>query len=162
LVAAWAEVLNDLEADPLRCRDRLDWVAKHALLREFQEAQNLRADDPWFQSLDLEYHRLDPAEGLYFGIEETGAMRGVPPPAEVERAMRNPPDNTRAAVRGRCIAKFGSAVIAAQWDHVTLATSKGPLRIDLTDLFAPARLRAVMEAVEIAATPDDLHFPPSS
>jgi proteasome accessory factor PafA2 len=162
LVTAWAEVLVDLEVEPARCRDRLDWVAKHELLLEFQNAQGLRPDDPWLQSLDLEYHRLDPAEGLYFGLEEAGAIRGVPPREAVERAMRHPPDNTRAAVRGRCIAKFGSAVIAAQWDHVTLATSRGPLRIDLTDLFAPARLREVIDAIEAAATPDDLHFPTSS
>jgi len=29
IVADWDNVLLDLEADPMRCRDRLDWVAKH-------------------------------------------------------------------------------------------------------------------------------------
>src|SRR5690606_33547515 len=127
------------EADPWRCKDRLDWMAKHALIRQFQAAQGISDTDPWLQSLDLEYHRLDPSEGLYFGLEESGMMRGVPSAEAVERAIHDPPDNTRAAVRGRCIAKFGSAVISAQWDHVTLATRNGPLRIDLTDLFGPAR-----------------------
>ena len=30
----------------MRCRNRLDWVAKLALVREFQAAQNLAPDDP--------------------------------------------------------------------------------------------------------------------
>jgi proteasome accessory factor PafA2 len=158
LVAAWESALDDLERDPLLCRDRLDWAAKLALLRQFQEEQNIAEDDPWLQSLDLEYHRLDAAEGLYYGLEESGAMQGVPPAEEVERAIHEPPDNTRAAIRGRCIAKFGSSVISAQWDHVTLATRQGPLRIDLTDLFSQPALRALLEAVEAARSPDDLRF----
>lgn len=162
LVSAWTGVLDDLEADPVRCRDRLDWVAKHCLLTEFQTAQGIDIQDPWLQSLDLEYHRLDPEQGLYYGLEATQAMRGVPPDEAVETAIHWPPDNTRAAVRGRCIAKFGTAVISAQWDHVTLATRGGPLRIDLTDLFTAAQLRIVLEAVEAARTPDDLRFPTSS
>src|SRR5665213_1898735 len=75
---AWGRTLNDLEADPMRCRDRLDWVAKLAMVREFQESQNLDDDDPWLRSLDLEYHRLDREAGLYYGLEQQGAMIGVP------------------------------------------------------------------------------------
>lgn len=161
LVTAWAGVLDDLESDPARCRDRLDWVAKHALIREFQAAQQIRDDDPWLLSLDLEYHRLDTAEGLYFALEDSGAMRRVPPPADVERAIHSPPDNTRAAVRGLCIARFAPFVLSAQWDHVTLQTRRGPLRIDLTDLFTPERLESLLAALHAAATPDDLRFAPS-
>src|SRR5689334_21426006 len=46
LVSEWETVLDDLEVDHVRCRDRLDWVAKLALVREFQAAQNLAEDDP--------------------------------------------------------------------------------------------------------------------
>ncbi len=162
LLAAWTTVLDDLATEPMKCRDRLDWAAKYALLREFQSAQGLADDDPWLQSLDLEYHRLDPAEGLYFGLEAAGGIRGVPESISVDAAIHQPPDNTRALVRGRCIAKFGAAVIAAQWDHVTLATRNGPVRIDLTDLFTLFQVQAVVSALEAARTPDDLRFPASS
>lgn len=161
VAGAWRDVLDDLATDPLRCRDRLDWVAKLGLLREFQAAENLADDDPWLRSLDLEYHRLDPQEGLYFGLEQAGAFRGVPDPVDVERAIHEPPSDTRAAIRGFCVTKFGAAVTAAQWDHVTLATRDGPLRIDLTDLFEPGRVRALRAALEAAASPDDLRNPPT-
>src|SRR5439155_13053128 len=63
LVSDWESVLNDLETDFMRCRNRLDWVAKLGLVQDFQKTQNLPDDDPWLQSLDLEYHRLDMSEG---------------------------------------------------------------------------------------------------
>ncbi len=161
LVRAWREILDALAGDPTQCRDRLDWVAKLALLREFQAAENIANDDPWLRSLDLEYHRLDPVEGLYFGLEQAGAMRGVPDPAAVERAVHEPPSDTRAAIRGGCVAKFRPSVISAQWDHVTLATSTGPHRIDLTRLFDAATIEQARRRLASAQTPDDLRFPAS-
>src|SRR4029079_6715421 len=78
LLADWESVLNDLESEIMACRNRLDWVAKLGLVRDFQAGQNLADDDPWLRSLDLEYHRLDLTEGLYYGLEQAGAMLGVP------------------------------------------------------------------------------------
>ncbi|MFA6545955.1 MAG: proteasome accessory factor PafA2 family protein [Limisphaerales bacterium] len=156
LVADWEAVLNDLEADPLLCRDRLDWVAKLALIREFQTAQSIEDDDPWLQSLDLEYHRLDFGEGLYFGLEQSGAMRGVPPEADVQHAMFEPPETTRALVRGRLIQKFSAAVLSAQWDHVTLACGDGELKVSLLEMFAPERIAFAAQAIAASNTPEEL------
>ncbi len=157
LLADWEAVLNDLETDYRRCRDRLDWVAKLLLVREFQTAQNLRDDDPWLQSLDLEYHRLDMAEGLYYGLEQSGMIRGVPDETAVREAVTNPPF-TRAYVRGKCIQKFASAVISAQWDHITLQGSHGPIKISLLDLFAPGEIAHYAKAIDTARSPDDLRM----
>jgi len=41
LLREWEQVLDDLHVDPLRCRDRLDWVAKKFLLSTFQESESL-------------------------------------------------------------------------------------------------------------------------
>ena len=157
LLADWEAVLNDLETDYRRCRDRLDWVAKLLLVREFQTAQNLRDDDPWLQSLDLEYHRLDMAEGLYYGLEQSGMIRGVPDETVVREAVTNPPF-TRAYVRGKCIQKFAAAVISAQWDHITLQGSHGPIKISLLDLFAPGEVAHYAKAIDTARSPDDLRM----
>ncbi|MGZ8938088.1 MAG: proteasome accessory factor PafA2 family protein, partial [Limisphaerales bacterium] len=158
LVNDWEEVLNDLSRDVMLCRNRLDWVAKLGMIREFQEAQGIGNDDPWLHSLDLEYSRLDFAEGLYYGLEQSGAvLPGVS--AEVaERAMRQPPASTRAYIRGRCIQKFSSAVLAAQWDHITLEGVDGqsPIKISLLDLFAPQEIMHYARAVDAAQTPEDL------
>lgn len=157
LVADWEGVLDDLEADYLRCRDRLDWVAKLALIRDFQAAQNLPDDHPWLPSFDLEYHRLDLSAGLYYGLEQSGAIRGVPEEAVVREAVKHPPF-TRAYVRGRCIQKFADSVISAQWDHITLQGTDGPIKISLLDLFAPGEIAHYAKVIDAARTPDDLRM----
>ncbi|HZM03173.1 MAG TPA: proteasome accessory factor PafA2 family protein [Candidatus Saccharimonadales bacterium] len=156
IVADWDNVLLDLEADPMRCRDRLDWVAKLVLIREFCESQNLSPNDPWLQSLDLEYHRLDRATGLYYALEQAGSILGAPTEAEVRRAIGEPPHTTRAYIRGRCIQKFAASVISAQWDHITLQGTHGPLKISLLDIFTPAEVAGYAKVVDAAHTPDDL------
>ena len=154
--ADWKQVLADLETDPMLCRNRLDWVAKLALIRQFQAAQNIADDDPWLRSLDLEYHRLDLASGLYYALEQSGAMAWVPDEMAVRRATAQPPRSTRAAIRGRCIQKFPGQILAAQWDHITLQGSRRPLKISLLNLFAPEKLAAARDAVEAARQPDNL------
>jgi proteasome accessory factor A len=156
LVAEWERALDDLEADFVRCRDRLDWVAKWCLVREFQAAQQLADDSPWLQSLDLEYHRLDPHEGLYWALEQSGAVRGVPEEWRVRRAVTEPPASTRAYVRGKLIQRFADHVIAAQWDHLTLQGTAGPIKISLLDLFAPPEILRYGKLIQAAAGPDDL------
>jgi proteasome accessory factor A len=158
VVADWELTLADLEKDVMLCRNRLDWVAKLALVREFQAAQNLEPGDPWLQSLDLEYHRLDLAEGLYYGLEQSGAMLGVPDEAVVRRAVREPPHTTRAYVRGKCVQKFPAAVESAQWDHITLQSGGELIKISLMDLFAPDEILRQGRAVEAAQSPEDLRI----
>jgi len=156
LVVDWETTLNDLETDVMRCRNRLDWVAKLALVREFQAAQNIQPDDPWLQSLDLEYHRLDLAEGLYYALEQSGAILGVPEESAIRRAVREPPATTRALVRGRCVQKFAAAVESAQWDHITLQAGGEHIKISLMDLFAPEEILRYGRVIEGARSPEDL------
>ncbi|HKS35889.1 MAG TPA: proteasome accessory factor PafA2 family protein [Verrucomicrobiae bacterium] len=156
-VAEWESVLDDLETDVMRCRNRLDWVAKLGLVREFQRAQKVSDDDPWVQSLDLEYHRLDPTEGLYYGLEQSGAILGVPDEMRVRRAVTQP-TTTRAMVRGKCIQKFAASVISAQWDHITLQGANGPIKISLLDLFAPEDVLRYSRTIDAARSPEDLRI----
>jgi Pup amidohydrolase len=156
VLADWESVLNDLGTDYMACRNRLDWVAKLSLMRDFQSTHNISDDDPWLQSLDLEYHRLDLAEGLYYGLEQGGAMLRVPDECEVRRAVSEPPASTRALVRGKCIQKFPEQVISAQWDHITLQGANGAIRISLLDLFAPEDIARYAQLIDRARCPDDL------
>ncbi|MHB8522290.1 MAG: proteasome accessory factor PafA2 family protein [Limisphaerales bacterium] len=158
LAADWETVLTDLETDFRRCRNRLDWVAKFCLLREFQSAQGLADNDPWLQSLDLAYHQLDPVEGLYYGLEQSGVMVGVPSEEAARQAMSEPPRTTRASVRGKCVQRFASDVISAQWDHITLRGSRGPVRISLLDLFASEDILRYGKCLDAARSPDDLRM----
>jgi Pup amidohydrolase len=156
VVKDWAEALEDLASDPMRCRDRLDWVAKLCMIADFRAAQDIAEDSPWLRSLDLEYHRLDFAEGLYYGLEQSGAMRMAAPEEAANEAMHHPPLTTRASIRGKCVQKFGSAVTSAQWDHIVVESSKGAIKISLLDLFGAEKIARFNAVLDAAKTAEDL------
>jgi len=156
LVNAWERVLNDLETDPLVAADRLDWPAKFKLIEQFRKAEKLGEDDPWLRSLDLSYHLLDSQQGLFYGLMDQGAFTLPYPLVEINAHCLCPPSTTRAAVRGRCIEKFGSAVQATQWDHIVLNGTHGKIKLDLSNLFDPQEIKRGLEIINAAKTVDDL------
>ena len=156
LLDAWEAVLADLEKDPLSTSDRLDWSAKFKLIDQFRQAEQLAEDDPWLTSLDLSYHLLEPQQGLFYGLMDQGAFVLPCPLADIKAHSLCPPSSTRAAVRGRCVEKFGSAIQAAQWDHILLRGSQGTIKLDLCNLFDPLQIKQGLEVINSARTVDDL------
>ena len=49
---------------------------------------------------------------------KAGRIQRLLDDAEVERAMTEPPEQTRAFFRGRCLEKYAAHVAAASWDSV--------------------------------------------
>jgi proteasome accessory factor A len=47
---------------------------------------------------------------------------------DVDRAMLEPPDDTRAYFRGRCLSKFPGEVAAASWDSVIFDVGRESLQ----------------------------------
>lgn len=157
LIDAWAAVLDDLERDPLATADRLDWSAKYRLIEQFRASEKLAPDDPWLRSLDLSYHLLDRASGLYYGLLESGAIRLPYARDEILSHDLRPPLTTRAALRGGCVEKFGDRVERVQWDSVELrGTNSQRVVLDLSDVFAPAMVARGREVLAAAQTPEDL------
>lgn len=153
---AWEQVLEDLERDPLSTADRLDWSAKFKLIDQFRRAENLPEDHDWLRSLDLSYHLLDDKQGLFYGLMEQRAFALPYPLAEICVHSLCPPSSTRAAVRGRCVEKFGAVVEAMQWDHILLRGHYGTIKLDLTGLFDPRKIKKSLEIINAAKSVDDL------
>jgi proteasome accessory factor A len=119
----WEEVLDQLEADPMQLADRLDWVAKKQLLQEYIESEGADWGDDILHSLDLEYHNVNPRTGLYYGLEEAGAMQRVCTDERLREAVSTPPQDTRARGRAAVIRelierKWGRYLI--DWDWVRI------------------------------------------
>lgn len=153
LLRAWESILDDLEADPARCADRLDWAAKRQLLQTFIESEKLSWDDEIVRSLDLEYHSLDPERSLFYELQNQGAMRRLTSDAEIEGALREPPRQIRAFIRGLCVKKFSSAIRALSWGHITLSQDGQDFVLDLTSLVDG---RAEAFSLEEVSTPREL------
>jgi Pup amidohydrolase len=150
LLREWENVLNDLERDVNLCRDRVDWVAKKFLLTALQEEEKLVWSDPWLQSIDLEYHNINPDEGLSYELLRQGSMRQIVSEDEIKHAIFTPPNDTRAFFRGRSVAKFNDQIISIQWDEIVFANGARPHRVSLSQPFDDKRIDALNATVRDA------------
>jgi proteasome accessory factor A len=130
----WDLVLTDLETDPLRLADRLDWVAKMQLLGAFREERSLTWNDAHMQSLDLAYHDIDPEQGLYYGLEQAGQMRRIVTDGRIQAAITCPPTDTRAFLRGLFVERFGPSVRSIGWNGVAFSHGGEEFLFDMNPL----------------------------
>ncbi len=156
LLREWENVLHDLERDVALTRDRVDWVAKRFFLSALQEEEQLSWSDPWLQSIDLEYHNIDPEEGLAHALQRQGSLRGIVTEEEIKAAISNPPETTRAFFRGRAVAKFSDAIERIQWDEVVFRASDRQHRVALPEVAGDARLIRLNRAVGECDDVEDL------
>ncbi|MGE3620843.1 MAG: depupylase/deamidase Dop [Acidimicrobiia bacterium] len=124
LLDRWEAVLTGLETDPMSLADQLDWVAKRRLLEGYRERHGLDWDDARLAALALQYHDLRPDRSL---ARRAGLQR-LTGDEEVERAVHEPPEDTRAYFRGRCLARWPESIVAANWDSMVFDVGGDPLR----------------------------------
>ena len=114
----WGSTLDRLAVDPMQCADELDWVAKLALLEQYRSRDGLEWSNAKLQLIDLQYSDIRPEKGLYHRLVSLGRMKRLLEDSAVEDAMHDPPPDTRAYFRGRCLEKYADDVAAASWDSV--------------------------------------------
>src|SRR3712207_4271355 len=123
----WESVLYRLGRDPMLCAGELDWVAKLRLLEGYRERESLAWAASKLQLVDLQYADVRPEKGLYHRLVARGAMKTLFDEASTRSAMVNPPEDTRAYFRGRCLAQYASEVVAASWDSVIVDVGRESL-----------------------------------
>ena len=114
----WESVLTRLERDPMECAEELDWVAKLKLLQQYRDRDGLDWNDAKLHLIDLQYCDIRPEKGLYQRLAKAGRIARLLDDGAVEEAMHEPPSDTRAYFRGRCLEKYADVVAAASWDSV--------------------------------------------
>ena len=150
----WETVLRGLENDPRTLSAQLDWVAKLRLLEGYRERDGLAWSDAKLRAIDLQYHDVRRDRGLYHRLAHAGKVERITTDEEVRRAIMEPPDDTRAFFRGRCIAKYPDAIAAASWDSLILDTGRDALqRIPMREPLRGTRahVEELLDACEDAA-----------
>ena len=128
VLARWESTLDRLAADPLSLSRELDWVAKLEILEGYREREGLGWDAAKLHLVDLQYADLRPDKGLYNRLVARGRMSRLLTDEQVDRAVVEPPEDTRAFFRGSCLARYPSEVAAASWDSVIFDVGREALQ----------------------------------
>ncbi|WP_137652443.1 proteasome accessory factor PafA2 family protein [Bifidobacterium moukalabense] len=121
VIRQWRTVLETFgsgDADVLA--DRVDWICKRRLFDALQ-ARTGRLSTSRLEQLDMDYH--DVANGtVYASLCRRGGMRTMLGPDAADHALRTPPSDTRAVLRGRFVreAKARGARYSCDWTRLTL------------------------------------------
>ncbi len=118
----WEHLLTGLEKDPMTLDREVDWVIKHRLLERYADRRGLPMSDPRMSMMDLSYHDVDRSRGLYYLLEGRGMVDRVVTDEKVALAVRQPPQTTRARLRGAFIkaARARKRDFTVDWVHLKL------------------------------------------
>ena len=118
-----ATALDALRAgEPERLVRKVDWVTKRVMIERYMAKHDLPLGSPRIALLDLAYHDVNRDRGLFYLLDRSGAVDRVVTDEEIEIAMRQPPQTTRAKLRGDFIrqAKAKRRDYTVDWVHLKL------------------------------------------
>nr|WP_314326426.1 depupylase/deamidase Dop [Paenarthrobacter ilicis] len=118
VLARWESTLNTLGTDVQAAASSVEWVAKKSLLDGYRNRDGLAWDDARLGLIDLQWADIRPEKGLYYKLLSRERMQRIVDDAQIARAVGEPPTDTRAFFRGRCVTRFGKDVVGASWDSV--------------------------------------------
>jgi proteasome accessory factor A len=118
----WQHCLEGLEKDPWSLDRECDWVIKHKLIEGFREREGIPLTHPKVALVDLQYHDVSRERGLFYRMQARGMVERTCTDAEIERAVDEPPQTTRARLRGEFIrrAKERRRDFTVDWVHLKL------------------------------------------
>ncbi|HUQ39356.1 MAG TPA: Pup--protein ligase [Acidimicrobiales bacterium] len=118
----WEHCLEGIERDPLSLDRECDWVIKHKLIEAYRERHKVPLTHPNVALMDLQYHDIHRSRGLFYRMQERGMVERTCSDDEITLAMTEPPQTTRARLRGEFIrkAKERRRDFTVDWVHLKL------------------------------------------
>ncbi len=118
----WEHCVSTIENDPLKLATEVDWVIKHNLIESFRSRHALDLDDARVAMVDLQYHDIRRDRGIFYRLQTRGFVDRICAEADVEAAISEPPQTTRAKLRGDFIkqAKLRKRDYTVDWVHLKL------------------------------------------
>ncbi|WEV53726.1 proteasome accessory factor PafA2 family protein [Bifidobacterium sp. ESL0704] len=132
----WRAALDALAAkDFSAVSDRVDWVAKYLLLNKMKK-RNPALSMTQARQIDMNYHDIVNGS-IYPSLVAHGLVETLVADDVVEHAVENPPEDTRAALRGAFVrqALDTRATFTCDWTHLK-TTAPARHTAELIDPFA--------------------------
>lgn len=122
ILESWRFTLDGLRNKPESLIGGVDWISKKYLLETFRDEEGLEWDDPWLQSLDLEYHNIDREKGLFYALDPCPRIAEWNARVQRPEAVSNPPQSTRALGRGRAVELLQERELpyVINWDSIAI------------------------------------------
>ena len=118
----WEHCLEGLEKDPWSLDRECDWVIKHRLIEHYRQREGVALTHPKVALMDLQYHDVSRDRGLFYKMQRRGMVDRICTDPEIDLAMDQPPQTTRARLRGEFIrrAKERRRDFTVDWVHLKL------------------------------------------
>jgi proteasome accessory factor A len=119
----WGRTLDAVEKNDLSLIDReIDWATKLTLIERYRAKHQLALSSPRVAQLDLAYHDIQRGRGLYYLLQNRGAVERISTDLAVFEAKSVPPQTTRAKLRGDFIrrAQERRRDFTVDWVHLKL------------------------------------------
>jgi proteasome accessory factor A len=122
IAGMWEHAITKLEHDQDALERQIDWIAKRKMIESFRTRQKLSLAHPRIALMDLAYHDVNRRRGLYYILERRGQAERMCDETDIERATQEPPQSTRAKLRGEFIraAKRKRRDFTVDWVHLKL------------------------------------------
>jgi proteasome accessory factor A len=123
LLSEWRAALEALSSgEPERLARKVDWVTKYLMIERYRAKHDLPLAHPKVALLDLSYHDVNRERGLYYLLERKGRVDRAVDEERIQLATREPPQTTRAKLRGDFIrqAKQKRRDYTVDWVHLKL------------------------------------------
>ena len=122
IMEKWEDVLNRLGTDPTQLARELDWVIKKKAIDTEINSRGLVWDSAEVTELDSQYHDIQPEVGLYHKLLKEGSVEQIVTNEDIEQAMHQPPENTRAKFRGKYVklANERKVLCGVNWSYIQL------------------------------------------
>lgn len=137
VMAMWGQALADVAAIRHADNDarlklsneasRIEWLLKWQLLEKMRRKiaasagrapeESFGWNDPRLQVIDLSWAALNPKASVFTKLESH--TERVVRAEDIAQAAIEPPENTRAWLRGKLVGKFGQEVAAVSWSRLT-------------------------------------------
>jgi len=118
LIVEGRTLMSDLTECPERFARKVDWAAKKQMLEQFIEQDAGDWNDGRLRAFDLEYHNIDPEEGLFHALVDMGAVERQPNSADLRARLARNFEGTRARARGAAVATFKGDLASASWRSI--------------------------------------------
>jgi proteasome accessory factor A len=119
----WERTLDAVEKDDLAAvASEIDWVNKLQLVERYSIKHELALSSPRIAQIDLAYHDINQNRGLYYLSQRRGLVKTVASEADIALAQVEPPQTTRAKLRGDFIkrAQETRRDFTVDWVHLKL------------------------------------------